>query len=74
MEVHFNPELEAKVTQSAAEQGREPADFVQEVVARHFEEQNRFVEAVTLGEQALERGEYLTHEQVGHKLERFLQR
>ena len=33
----------------------------------------RFVEAVTLGEEALRRGESLTHEQVGERLRRFLQ-
>ena len=30
-------------------------------------------EAVKRGEDALERGEYLTHEQVGERLRRFLQ-
>jgi predicted transcriptional regulator len=71
MEVRFTPELEAKVTQSAAQQGRNPDEFVQEVVARHFEEESRFIEAVKRGEEALQRGEYLTHEQVGQRLERF---
>jgi predicted transcriptional regulator len=32
----------------------------------------RFIDAVKLGEDALERGEFLTHEQVGKRLERFL--
>ena len=73
MEVHFPPELEAKVTHSAARQGRNPDQFVQEVVSRYFEEETRFVEAVKRGEEALERGEYLTHEQVGQRLARFLQ-
>jgi len=31
------------------------------------------MEAIHRGEQALERGEFLTHEQVGQKLKRFLQ-
>jgi hypothetical protein len=39
---------------------------VQDVVARHFEEEDRFVEAV-------KRGDFLTHEQVGDRLRRFLQ-
>jgi hypothetical protein len=34
MQVHFTPELEAKLAQSAALQGRNPDDLVQEVVAR----------------------------------------
>jgi predicted transcriptional regulator len=72
MEVTFAPEIEKKLAQSAAAQGRKPSELVEEVVARHFDEQRRFVEAVTHGEAALERGESLTHDQVGQRLERFL--
>ena len=72
MEVRFSPELEAKLTHSAAQQGRNPTELVQEVVSRYLDEENRFVEAVKRGEEALQRGEYLTHEQVGQRLERFL--
>ena len=60
MEVNFTPEQEAQLAQSAARQGRNPDELVRQVVARYFEE-------------ALERGEYLTHEQVGQRLDRFLQ-
>jgi predicted transcriptional regulator len=73
MVVRVKGELEALLTHSAAEQGRHPDDLVQDVLARHFEEQARFVEAVKRGEEALERGESLTHEQVGERIERFLQ-
>jgi predicted transcriptional regulator len=73
MEVHFTPEQEAKLAQSATRQGRNPDELVQQVVARYFDEESRFVDAVKRGEEALQRGEYLTHEQVGERLERFLQ-
>jgi hypothetical protein len=63
--------LEAKLPQSAAPQVRNPDELVQEVVARHFDEEGRFIETVTRGE-ALQRGEHLTHEQVGQRLQRFL--
>jgi hypothetical protein len=33
MEVHFPPEVEAKLTNSAAQQGRNPDQLVQEVVS-----------------------------------------
>lgn len=72
MEVRFPPELEAKLMHSAAQQGRNPDELVQDVVTRYFEEEARFVEAVTRGEGALKRGEHLTHEQVGRRLQRFL--
>jgi len=73
MEVHVTGELEAKLTHSAAQQGRNPDDLVQDVLTSYFEEEARFIEAVKRGEDALERGEYLTHEQVGQRLQRFLQ-
>lgn len=72
MEVHFNPDLQARLTQCAAQQGRNPEEFVQDVVARYLEEEDRFIEAVKRGEAAFDRGEYLTHEQVGERLGRFL--
>jgi predicted transcriptional regulator len=73
MEVHLRPDLQARVTQRATEQGRNPDEVVEDVVARYFEEEDRFVEAAKRGEAALERGEFLTHEQVGERLRRFLQ-
>ena len=72
MEVHVTGELEAKLTHSAAKQGRNPDDLVQDVLTSYFEEEARFIEAVKRGEDAFQRGEYLTHEQVGQRLQRFL--
>lgn len=72
MEVYLTGELEAKLTHSAARQGRKPQELVQDVLAQYLEEDARFVEAVKRGEAELERGEYLTHEQVGQRLQRFL--
>jgi len=73
MEVLFTPELEARLAQSATQQGRNPDELVRPVVARYFDEESRFVDALNRGEKALQQGEYLTHEQAGRRLERFLQ-
>ena len=73
MEIHFSPELEAKLADVAAVQGRTPDEFVQEVVGQHFEETARYAEAIRRGEEALDRGEYLRHEDVEKRLSRFLQ-
>ena len=73
MEVHFSPEIEARLMDSAARLGRNPDEFLQDVVARHFEVEHRFVEMVQLGEESLRRGDYLTHDEVGLRLSRFLQ-
>lgn len=72
MEIHFTPEIVAKLTHSAAQKGRNPDELVQEVLAEYLDEESRFIEAVNRGEDALERGDSLTHEQVGKRLERFL--
>lgn len=66
------PELEARLTQSAARQGRHPDELVQDVLVQYFDEETRFVAAVKRGDASLRRGEYLTHEEVGKRLERFL--
>ncbi len=73
MELHVTGELEAKLADSAARQGRQPDELVQDVLTRYLDEEARFAEAVKRGEAALERGEYLTHEQAGDRLQRFLE-
>jgi predicted transcriptional regulator len=73
MEVRFNPDLQARLTQRATQQGRDPDEFVHDVVARYLEEEDRFIEAVKRGEDALKNGNYLSHEKVGERLHRFLQ-
>jgi len=73
MEVHFSPDLEARLAERAAHEGRNLDETVQDVVARYFAEEDRFTEAVKRGEAALECGQFLTHEQVGDRLRRFLQ-
>jgi predicted transcriptional regulator len=53
MEVRFNPDLQARLTQRATQQGRAPDEFVQDVIASYLEEEDRFVEAVKRGEETL---------------------
>ena len=72
MEVHFDSHLEARLTERATQQGCKPDEYVQDVVARYLDEEDRIVQAVKRGEDAIERGEFLTHEQVGERLRRFL--
>jgi predicted transcriptional regulator len=55
MEVHLTPEQEQRLSQLATQQGRD---------------ESTFLEAVKRGEEALDRGEYLTHEQVGERIEK----
>ena len=73
MEVHFNSDLEARLSQRATQEGRNLDETVQDVVARYFEEEDRFIEAVKRGEAALDVGEFLSHEQLGERLKHLLQ-
>jgi predicted transcriptional regulator len=73
MEVHFNSDLQARITDRASQEGRNPDEFVQDVLARYLDEEDRFIEAVKRGEDALDKGDYFTHGQVGERLRRFLQ-
>ena len=70
MEVHLTPEQQQQLAALAAERGRNADALAQEAISRYLAEEARFVEAVRLGEAALERGEYLSHEQVGERLDR----
>jgi predicted transcriptional regulator len=74
MEVHFTPEQEAQLTQIASHAGSNPEVLVKNAALRLLEEERRFVDAVYEGEAALDRGDPLTHDQVGNRLERFLKR
>ena len=70
VEVHLTPELQNQLAELAAQRGRDADALAQEAISRYLAEEARFIEAVKLGEAALERGEYLTHEQVGKRLDR----
>ena len=70
MEVRLTPDQQNRLSQLAIEQGRAPDALAQEAISRYLDQEARFTEAVKLGEEALERGEYLTHEQFGERLER----
>ncbi len=72
MEVHLNRDQLSKLAQLANEKGRAADILAQEAISRYLEEEARFIEAVKLGEVELERGNYLTHEEVGARVERLL--
>ena len=46
MEIHFTPEITAKLTHSAAPKGCNPDELVQDVLAQYLDEESRFIEAV----------------------------
>ncbi len=70
MQVHLTPEQEARLVELAARDGRSPDQLVQEALDRFLEADAGFVEAVTKGLASLDRGESLTHEEVGNRIDR----
>jgi predicted transcriptional regulator len=72
MEVHVSPELQAKLTRLAAVQGRDADTLVQEAIKRLVDYDEWFIGEVEKGLAQIERGEVLTHEEVGARVERLL--
>jgi predicted transcriptional regulator len=70
MEVHLTPEQEARLVELAARDGRSPDQLLQEALDQFFEADSDFVEAVIKGLGSLDRGEGLTHEEVGKRIDR----
>jgi predicted transcriptional regulator len=72
MEVKLTPELQAKLDEVAAQQGRDTQSLVQEAVQRLVDYDQWFVREVEKGLAQIERGEVLEHEEVGARLEKRL--
>ena len=69
MEVHLNPELEAKVLRIAAENSKEAAEYIQQLVERYIDHDAWFREQVKKGLDQLDREEFFTHEEIGVRIE-----
>ncbi|HEX9224595.1 MAG TPA: hypothetical protein VF860_14795, partial [Candidatus Acidoferrales bacterium] len=73
MEVHLTPEQEAKLSKLATRKGRHADELAQEVIGFYLEHEARFIEAVKRGMESLDRGEYVSHEDVAARIERLFQ-
>lgn len=72
MEVHFDPDLQAKLSLLAAQQGRDAAELVQDALTRYVEDETSFLEGVDEGIAAAERGEFVEEEEMDARVERML--
>jgi predicted transcriptional regulator len=70
MQVHLTPEQETRLVELAAREGRSPDQLLQEALDRFFEADSDFVEAVMKGLASLDRGEGMTHDEVGARIDR----
>jgi predicted transcriptional regulator len=65
MEVDLTPDLEAKLTRLAAEQGRDTRALVREAIERFVNYDEWFAREVANGLAAADRGELIEHAQIG---------
>ena len=69
MEVHLNPELQARVDRAAKDNNRGPEEYVQQLVEHYVDHDVWFREQAKKGLDQLDRGEFLTHDQMGARIE-----
>ena len=65
MEIHLNPDLQAKLVRLATERGRDAQTLVQEAVERFVDYDEWFLREVQKGLEAADRGEFIEHEEIG---------
>ena len=73
MEVHLNPDLQTKLNRVAAENSSDPDGYVQQLVEHYLDYDVWFRQKVTDSLEQLDRGEFLTHDEVGGRLKRMFQ-
>jgi predicted transcriptional regulator len=70
MEVRLKPDLEAKLTRLATQQGRDSEALVVEAVERMVNYDEWFLQEVEKGLAAADRGEFVEHEDVSKLIDR----
>jgi predicted transcriptional regulator len=73
MEVRLSAELQAKVERAAAESQSEPAEYIEKLVESYVDHDAWFRQKVKKGLQQLDRGEFLTHDEMGARIEKMFQ-
>jgi predicted transcriptional regulator len=74
MEVHFAPELQARIDRVAADIPSGVDQYVQELVEHYLDHDIWFRQKVKGRLDLLDSGEFLTHEEVGERLEEMFHR
>jgi len=74
MEVKLTPELQAKVERAAAENKSGAEEYVQQLVEHYVDHDAWFRQQVTRGLEQLGKGEFLTHEAVGARIEQMFRK
>ncbi len=67
--MHLPPELQAKVDRAAAENNSGAEEYVKQLVEHYLEHDAWFRQQVKKGLDQLDRGEFLTHEEIGARID-----
>lgn len=72
MEVHFPPDVEARLQQVASANGKDPEQLVKDTVARMLENRARFIAGVQMGIEQADAGYLVEHEDVVRRIDHLL--
>jgi predicted transcriptional regulator len=70
VEIHLNPDLEAKLSRVAAQQGRAAEALIEEAVEQLLSYDEWFQEEVEKGLAAADRGKFIEHDDVRKMIDR----
>jgi predicted transcriptional regulator len=73
MEVDLSPELQAKLAHIAAENKSGAEEYVRQLVERYIDHDAWFRKKVRTGLSQLERGEFVTHEDIDSHIDHIFQ-
>ena len=69
MELNLSPELQAKLAHIAAENNSGTEEYVRQLVEHYLEHDAWFRKKVKTGLAQLDNGEFVTHEEIGTRIE-----
>ncbi len=72
MEVHLEPDVQAKLARIAAERGRDAQAVAKEAIERFVDYDEWVIREVEKGMAQIDRGEVLTHKEVGSRIEKLI--
>jgi predicted transcriptional regulator len=72
MEIQLTEQEQAQLRDVAQRTGRNTEDVVREAINSFLQHEREFVEAVEKGLASLDRGEYITHEEVTARIDKLL--
>jgi predicted transcriptional regulator len=73
MEVHFSPDVETQLQQVATANGKNAEQLVKDTVTRMLADQARFIAGVQRGIEQADRGGFVEHQDVIHRIDRLFQ-